>query len=290
MSSSSSSPCSFASSSEFSTHLGRNEEDPPPLNVSIIASSGIIYDDIDSKRQPNPKQTLSDLCHKAALLHNTLGAINYQQSRYNLSNQHFRRGIDLLIQAESCDDTGDACRRKCAEVRKHVIETERKYDDLLCIVRHAEATRRHNHQNNIHATTQVCRGEPILLNQQGKSHWFKNDGTLEEIHHHPTLSNMLPSASVSGLISSIIMHNLALCHSAVGSYGNSLKLICMARETAKLAGPLDTTHEVSCIYMVLVRSLDRFEDRFRNEFEASIANGSVMAKILASSNDASAAA
>ena len=115
------------------------------------------------------------------------------------------------------------------------------------------------------------------------------------------------------LVSAILMHNLALCQSAIGNYSAAIELIGMARETAKICRnetmsvhqpinqtpfeiPSVMTKNPNSILTLLFHmagsvneSLALFQHQLNIELEASIANQNIMDVVLEGENVAASA-
>ena len=278
-----------------------------------------------------PMQTLSDLSYRAALFQNIIASAHYQQSRYTLAIKHYRRGIELLVQRERCTASGSdvECLAVAAEMCKHISHIEMEHGDRLLRMTSTTVNCRHSHRQpiGVNSTQQeerarrqrhnraTRRRESIILTEERGLCLLRNDGSLSEPLRCGLSSPIKrPTCDADlSLISAIIMHNLALCHSGIANYQVSNELIRMSRETAKISlidtsstagtnsanqgtresfATIPTCNIVSLHVFYVDRindSLDQFEHQLTAEIEASIANQNIMDMVLAGANGSAAA-
>lgn len=189
---------------------------------------------------------LSDLYHRLAIFHNLIGAVYYHKSQYGLGIQHFRRGVELLIkeerhlhQADGISDQippgdDDDLAIKCTEMECKMEELKSKHDRMLGS---SINNRRHPAAPlSTQMKVKVIVGrEPILIDGRGNFHFLKTDGT-SSIPSSTTTNDTESSSQLSpSIVSSVIIHNLALCHSSIGNYSTARELIQLSRETVLIA-------------------------------------------------------
>ena len=197
---------------------------------------------------------LADLYHRASIFHNLVGAVYYHKSQYGLGIQHFRHGIELLVEEERhlqqpfrVTDTQRRVGTPHNELANKCNEMERKLQDLQAqhglMLRSiiSGAIQRPCPFSSARQTTFRARREPILIDGFGNFHFLKSDGTSSPVlpASHPTYYSNMSEASSEQLcpsvVSSVVMHNLSICQACIGNYSTALELIRLSRETAQMA-------------------------------------------------------
>ena len=185
---------------------------------------------------------LSDIYRRLAIFHNLIGAVYYHKSQYGLAVQHFRRGIQLLIKEErqlyEAEEEGadDEAAIKCTEMDDKMEALRSKHDRMIRSTIHH---RRHNPatplptQMNVKVglMAMVRREPPILIDGRGNFHCLHTDGTSSIASPTIIRANDSSSHLCTSVVSSVIIHNLALSQSSIGNYSKAMELIQMSRET-----------------------------------------------------------
>ena len=178
---------------------------------------------------------LSDLYRRLAIFHNLIGAVYHHKSQYGLAVQHFRRGVELLIKEErqlyEAEEEGadDEAAIKCTKMDEKMEALRSKHDRMIRSTIHH---RRHMPTRmNVKAGLMVRREPPILIDGRGNYHFLHTDGASSIVSPTIVRANESSSHLCTSAVSSVIIHNLALCHSSIGNYSKAMELIQMSRET-----------------------------------------------------------
>lgn len=217
---------------------------------------------------------LSDLYRRLAVFHNLIGAVYYHKSQYGHAVQHFRRGVELLIEEDRQFELYEADQEgvdnelviKCTEMEDKMEALRSKHDRMI------RGTIHHpRHNPTIPLPTRmkekvgliVPREPPIFIDGRGSFHFLHTDGTYSI---PSSATNDSSSHLATSIISSVIIHNLALCHSSVGNYRKAMELNEMSRELIRV-----TSIEIGvCDTLLLVKSLNQLERRLAEESVASV--------------------
>jgi hypothetical protein len=179
---------------------------------------------------------LSDLYRRLAIFHNLIGAVYYHKSQYGLAIQHFRRGVELLIKEErnlyQAEEGDDELVIKCTEMEDRLDELRSKHERMIRGTLHHQ---RHNPAaplpTRMNVKVIVRREPPILIDGRGNFHFLHTDGTSSIASPTAIRANDSSSHLCASIVSSVIIHNLALCQSSIGNYSTAIELIQMSRET-----------------------------------------------------------
>ena len=248
---------------------------------------------LDSGENVDRGLYLIDLCHRAAIFHNLIGAVYYYKSQYGLGIQHFRRGVERLIEEERLQQQmlrvpvttsgtfHDELSSKCTEMKRELQNMQTQHCAMLnMITKNSFQLPRSSMSRS--KTSVAPRREPILIDRAGNFHFLRSDGISS-----PVLPSSLPTCydkttkSPSqqwspNVVSSVIMYNLSICQSSIGNYDTALELIHLSRETAHMAcaTSMDIPPATECTCTHCRTATDANSSRLATPFYPPNTNGS----------------
>ena len=156
---------------------------------------------LDSGENVDRGLYLIDLYHRAAIFHNLIGAVYYYKSQYGLGIQHFRRGVERLIEEERLQQRilrvpattsgtpHDELAIKCTKLERELQNMQTQHCAMLNMI--TKNSFQPPYSNMSRPKTKVLvarRREPILIDRAGNFHFLRSDGTSS-----PVLPSSLPT-------------------------------------------------------------------------------------------------